>query len=410
VNAKRLSGTLSAGASVVLCLLLPALLSCQGTPRPWRFQIPELPPLAERVLVVYNATLRDSPSVAKDYAKLRKVPDTNLCPVSPRSDTALSVEDFEKHIKAPVRACLEKTDSHKMLYIVLSYRMPFRVVEPDGKVNLAVDALLSDIWDEVVLQPFPEKNLAPHPYFAQHRSQANEYLDHMPLHVFRARDGAPRLYSVWRLDAPTEILAAGLVRKSLTAERAGGPRGRACVDRNTGAAEWDLERAAGFARAAGMEVVLDQNKEEFGTEPAPALCENAAFYAGWYSLNNYNDAFTWANGAVGYHLDSLSALHPRSGKNWAANALLKGITSTSGAIDEPYLSTMPRVDGVLRDLMQGAVLGDALLRNTMPVKWRIIHIGDPLYRPYPKGLGQWAASPADSASQAGSSTDRIKNE
>jgi hypothetical protein len=65
--------------------------------------------------------------------------------------------------------------------------------------------------------------------------------------------------------------------------------------------------------------------------------------------------------------------------------------------------------------MQGAVLGDALLRNTMPVKWRIIHIGDPLYRPFPKGLGEWAVSPADpapadSASPAGNGTDRIKNE
>lgn len=418
----RLSRTLSAGASLALCvLLLPALLSCQGNPQPWRYQIPEFPSLAERVLVVYNAILRDSPSVAKDYAKLRKVPESNLCPVSPPGDTALSMADFEKHIKAPVRACLEKTGSHKILYIVLSYRTPFRVVEPDGTVNLAVDALLSDIWDEVVLQPFPERNLAPHPYFAAHRSQANEYLDHMPLHVFRTREGAPRLYSVWRLDAPTEILAAGLVRKALMAERAGGPRGRGCFDRNSGpieaakdqsygAGEWDIERAAGFARAAGIEVSLDQNKEEFGTSPAPARCEDAMFYAGWYSLNNYNDAFTWANGAIGYHLDSLSALHPRSGKNWVANALLKGITSTSGAIDEPYLSTMPRVDGVLHDLMQGALLGDALLRNTMPVKWRIIHVGDPLYRPFPRGLGEWAAAAADSASPSDNGTDRIKNE
>jgi uncharacterized protein (TIGR03790 family) len=418
VNGKPLARAVRRGMLHVVCaLLFPFGVSCQGNSRPWSYQVAELPPLAERVLVIYNATLRDSPSVAKDYANLRRVPEANLCPVSPPNDTAINIQEFETHVKRPVRACLEKADSHRILYLVLSYRMPFRVIEPDGKVNLAVDALLSDIWDEVVLQPFPERNLRPHPYFAAHRSQANEYLDHMPLYDFRQREGAPRLYSVWRLDAPTEILAADLVRKALRAERAGGPKGRVCIDRNGGpielskdesygAAEWDLERAAGFARRAGIDVLVDQNKEEFGTAPAPERCEDAMFYAGWYSLNHYNDAFTWANGALGYHLDSLSALHPRTGSNWAANALLKGITSTSGAIDEPYLATMPRVDGVLRDLMQGAVLGDALLRNTMSVKWRIIHIGDPLYRPFPRGLGDWA----EPALPAQSGTDKIKNQ
>lgn len=366
--------------------------------------------LAARVLVIYNDTLRDSPSVAKDYAKLRHVPERNLCPISPPSDTALNIEDFEATVKRPVRACLEKAGWREILYIVLSYRTPFRVIETGGKVNLALDSLLSDIWDEVVPQPFPERNLSVHPYFALDHSKANKYEPFLPLSTFRERANAPRLYSVWRLDAPTEILAADLVRKALRAERAGGPNGRGCFDRNSGplndaedrgypAGEWDIERAAGFARAAGWEVTLDENKEEFGTPPAPARCEDAVFYAGWYSLNNYNDAFTWANGAIGIHLDSLSALHPRTGKNWAANALLHGITVTSGAIDEPYLNALPHPDGVLRNLMQGANVGDAFLRNTMSVKWRIIHLGDPLYRPFPRGLGEWAQPGGQSAGQ-----------
>lgn len=369
--------------------------------------------LARRVLVVYNARLRDSPSVARDYAKLRNVPERNLCPVSPPGDTALNIADFEKTVKQPVRACLEKAGSRDVLYIVLSYRMPFRVIEPDGKVNLALDSLLSDVWDEVIHEPYPERNLSPHPYFAPGASKAKRYPGFVPLSRFRAQSAAPRLYSVWRLDAPTETLAADFVRKALRTERAGGPKGRGCFDRNSGplgdaedrgypAGEWDIERAAGLARAAGWEVLLDENKEEFGTPPAPERCDNAIFYAGWYSLNNYNDAFTWAEGAIGIHLDSLSALHPRSGTNWAANAIKRGITITSGAIDEPYLTGLPHPDGVLRNLFEGANAGDAFLRNTLSVKWRVIHLGDPLYRPFPEGAGPWA-QPA----RAG--TDRIKD-
>lgn len=365
------------------------------------FQTPAFSELASRVLVVYHAGLRDSTSVAKDYAKLRGIPAGNLCPIEPRSDVAFDIASYEESVKEPVRACLEALDSRKILYIVMSYRTPFRVIAPDGKVNLAVDALLSDVWDEVVAQPYPERNLHPHPYFAPHQSKANFFIDYLPLYKFRERPGAPRLYSVWRLDAPTEVLAAGLVRKALTAELSGGPKGRACFDRNSGplnaqadtsyaAGEWALERAGDFARAAGFDVLTDEHHEEFGTAPAPARCEDAILYAGWYSLNNYNDAFSWAPGAVGFHLDSLSALHPRSGPNWSANALLHGITVTSGAIDEPYLAMMPQPDGVFHDLMQGAPVGDAFLRNTLAVKWRIIHIGDPLYRPFPKGIGPLA--------------------
>lgn len=372
--------------------------------------------LAERVLVVYNATLRDSPSVAKDYAKLRKVPERNLCAVSPPSDTALNIEDYEKTVKQPVRSCLNRAGASNVLYIVLSYRMPFRVIEPGGKVNLALDSLLSDVWDEAIQEPYPERNLSPHAYFAVGASKAKRYPDFVPLAEFRSRPGAPRIYSVWRLDAPTEILAADFVRKALRTERAGGPKGRGCFDRNSGplddaedrgypAGEWDIERAADLARAAGWDVMLDENKEEFGTPPAPERCDNAIFYAGWYSLNNYNDAFTWAEGAIGIHLDSLSALHPRTGKNWAANAIAHGITVTSGAIDEPYLTAMPHPDGVLRNLLEGANVGDAFFRNTLAVKWRIIHLGDPLYRPFAGGAGPWAAT--GRPERAG--TDRIKD-
>ncbi len=120
--------------------------------------------------------------------------------------------------------------------------------------------------------------------------------------------------------------------------------------------------------------------------PRPRRCDNAALYTGWYSLNNYNDAFTWSPGAIGFHLDSLSAFTPRGGENWAANALTRGITVTSGAVAEPYLEGLAHADGVFRNLFEGAPVGDAFLRNTAYLKWMIINLGDPLYRPFPNGI------------------------
>jgi hypothetical protein len=122
-------------------------------------------------------------------------------------------------------------------------------------------------------------------------------------------------------------------------------------------------------------------------------CDGAALYAGWYSLNHYNDAFSWNPGAIGIHLDSASAQNPRHGPNWAANAVARGITVTSGAIGEPYLDNLPHPDQFLLYLFEGANVGDAMFRSTRLLKWRIINIGDPLYRPFPNGLRSTVPSP-----------------
>jgi uncharacterized protein (TIGR03790 family) len=198
----------------------------------------------------------------------------------------------------------------------------------------------------------------------------------IPFAAYRLQPGAIPIYSVWRLDAANTALAKGLVDKAKLAENAG-LTGQGCFDLRVaapnndtsyGTGEWDLHRSAGFARSAGFTVTEDGNDAEFGTAPAPLRCDDAAIYEGWYSLNKYYDVFTWRPGAIGLHLDSASASGPRGGTNWAANAVLKGITITSGAVAEPYLNGLAHPDIVFRSLLQGANAGDALLRATQWLK------------------------------------------
>jgi len=212
---------------------------------------------------------------------------------------------------------------------------------------------------------------------------------------YRSETGSLQIYSVWRLDGATAALAEGLVDQAIAAE-ASGLAGQACLDRRfgtitkvfdagDGSGDWELHMAAVFAGQAGFSVTEDSNPQEFGTPPAPD-CPNAALYSGWYSLDHYNNAFTWNTGAIGFHLDSESAADPRTGSNWSANAIKNGITVTSGAMAEPYLQGMAQPDGVFLNLFEGANVGDAFLRNTMWLKWMILNMGDPLYQPFPGGL------------------------
>ncbi len=351
--------------------------------------------LADRVLVVFNKAEKDSARVADHYIQARGIPKTNRCGIDPPdlgddNTTAVTWDDYNEAVKPDVRKCLERAGKENILYIVLAYKMPYRVRNVPAGTGEALDDLLADVWDLAAKVQRPLN-----PYYANMKSKERQLVAFIPFAEFRARPNVPLTYSVWRLDGATREIALGLVDKALAAEKAP-PTGKACFDRrygddlkaiadNSDEGDWDLLVAAALARTAKFEVVEDTHMEEFGTAPAPLRCDDALLYSGWYSLNHYNDAFTWNTGAIGFHLDSASAADPRGGPNWSANALKQGITVTAGAVDEPYLQGLPRPVGVFFDLFAGANVGDAFARNIRWIRWMVLKIGDPLYRPFPGG-------------------------
>jgi uncharacterized protein (TIGR03790 family) len=353
-------------------------------------------PTNQRVLVVYNAGNSASTAVANYYANQRSIPTANLCAINPPSTTSLTWGQYVSSVKTPIRNCLSAVGPQNILYIVFTYMTPFKVNGSTSPFYYSIDQYVADIWDQYAQQDFYPVPPQLQPYYDDAQSMGNVYQPLVTFATYREQQGALTIYSVWRLDAATQALAQGLVDKAITAET-NGIAGQVCIDRNRGAitglldsdygeGDWDLHQAATFAGQAGFTVIEDPNPAEFGTPPAPPTCPNAALYSGWYSYDHYNDVFTWNTGAIGFHLDSASALNPRSGPNWSANAIINGITVTTGSVNEPYLQGLVRPGGTLRDLFQGANLGDAFLRNTRWLKWMILYLGDPLYRPFPNGI------------------------
>jgi uncharacterized protein (TIGR03790 family) len=304
--------------------------------------------------------------------------------------------DWAVQVRDPVRACLERAGKKKILYIVFSYLTPFGLWNvPASELAGVYDG--SEVGpgasaDHYIADIYAQGQYL-NPYYANADARGNGYPAFQSLRDYRASTGLD-IYSVFRLDAASSALAKGLVDKVMVAER-DGLRGKSCIDRNGGPianqtavtgmtiAEWNFHRTAEMSRNRGMVVVEDDNGAEFGTQPAPARCDGAALYAGWYSFDNYNDAFSWSPGAIGLHLDSASAADPRGGNNWSSNAIRKGISVTSGAIAEPYVHGLVRSDVAFRSLFQGATVGEAFLRAQATLRWQVINFGDPLYRPFP---------------------------
>jgi uncharacterized protein (TIGR03790 family) len=350
-------------------------------------------PLNERVMVVYNADEPESKQVASYYMAKRDIPASNSCKISVSSKDQIKQDEYDSAVKRPIQKCLERCGKDKILYIVLSYHTPWLLEFPPLQETYALDQFVADPWDEYLPERAPNQAEV-QPYFGRAQSEGDLYEQYVALSDYRQQSNGRHIYSVWRLDAASPDVAKGFIDKALYAE-AHGLEGNGCFDRRTdpptivpdwqyGAGDWDIHQAAEFARRAGFPVTEDGHAEEFGTAPAPLRCDHAALYAGWYTLNHYNDAFSWNPGAIGIHLDSASATNPRGGSNWAAGAIAHGITVTAGATTEPYLENLPHPDQVLWYLFHGANVGDAFLRSERLLKWRIINMGDPLYRPFPK--------------------------
>jgi uncharacterized protein (TIGR03790 family) len=358
-------------------------------------QSPSGKPLNERVMVVYNAAGDDSHNVAKYYMEKRNIPRENICRIDTDQDVMEDGSHFEPQIKKPIRACLEKIGKQQILYIVFAYQSPY-AVSFDGHLQ-SIDQIVADIWDEYAGARAVGREMGDQPYFGHAESQGNVYEPFVPFAKYREQPGAKTIYCVWRMDGTNADVAKGLVDKALYAESHGlkgktyfdirGPI-QDSVDNSYGAGEWDIYRASQMTKVAGFDVTLDDKPSEFGTAPSQLRCENTALYAGWYSLS-YNDAFSWAPGAIGFHLDSLSAINPRRPPSWAAGALRTGITVTSGAVTEPFLEGLVHPDQIFYYLFQGANVGDAVVHATRWLKWMIINIGDPLYKPFPSGVSPY---------------------
>jgi uncharacterized protein (TIGR03790 family) len=220
----------------------------------------------------------------------------------------------------------------------------------------------------------------------------------------------PKVYRtlmVARLDAPTLVLAKGLVDTAIKIENEG-LRGKVYLD-GRGIAKLEdanqipgsygdydralLITAKGIEDQTEFEVVLDTSPQLF----QEGACPDAALYCGWYSLAKYVDAFNWKPGAVAYHLASGEAdtLRNPGSQAWCKKLIEDGVCATIGPVYEPYLGAFARPNEFFSLLLRGELTLAECYAATNPYNsWMMTLIGDPLYRPFKYRVG--AGPPRDS--------------
>ena len=383
---------------------------------------------AEQIVVVANKMAWYSVDLAKYYMKVRNIPSGNLIQLKTTPDEICSREDYDKDIAAPVRAFLKKNDpgGDRFHCLVTIYGIPLRVLPPkvtseEQREVSELQKRLEHIRDQIKkqqeqqsdeeLRPLREEEAKlkkeidraskvfqgasvdselalvredryslewwlPNKYFLGYR---NKKIQGMPENVIL----------VSRLDGPSEKIVRRVIEDSLTTEKEG-LRGHAYFDgrwpdpgekevKNAGSIyDRAIHRAALLVEKSKlMPVTVDSSERLF----QPGECPNAALYCGWYSYGHYIDAFTWARGAVGYHIASAEAttLRSKGSQVWCKAMLEKGVAATLGPVGEPYLESFPSPDLFFGLLIDGRLtLAECYALSNPFWSWQMVLIGDPL--------------------------------
>lgn len=387
----------------------------------------------EEIVVVVNSGSADSVRIGELYLKLREVPADHLVKLDVTKDEHISRRRYVQNLALPLKRAIKRLieKGRKIRCIVTVYGIPLVVshIRPsdtsDDEINKYRERIL---WkkEEIarIAEKMKKKDSSSKPskeLLAKLKNEKNELkfeLDHLlgydtsaavdselalllsseyPLasaipnpefiHQRGKINNPPKVLMVSRLDAPTPVIAEGLIRTAIEVEKSGlsgkfylDARG-ITKDDDYGMVDKDIRKTAQLMKRSSMPVVLDNQPGLFKAGEAPS----AALYCGWYSLAKYRDAFQWAKGAVGYHIASAEArsLHDKKAKYWVKSMLERGVIGTLGPVGEPYLRAFPLPSIFFQLLMSGQyTLAEVFAMSNPFLSWRMILIGDPLYNPF----------------------------
>lgn len=391
----------------------------------------------DEILVVANMNAARSAGLAKYYMRKRDIPNKNLIKLWITDKELCSRSDYEKKVVQPIRRYILQNQSKSHIRcLLIMYGIPLNVSPPElsseEKMELTsltneknrIENYLKTIKKEksdkekkiktelqnikkristfnkkkdrgssldseialVLEENYSLDGWIPNPY----------YLGFQNKELSITKD---KVLMVSRLDGLSDTMVKRIIDDSLYAEE-NGLKGKAYFDARwpdpgdknvTGYGFYDksIHRAADIVKESEfMPVVVNDTQELF----KPGECSDAALYCGWYRLSRYVDAFNWQIGSVGYHIASgeCTTLKNKNSQIWCKMMLEKGIAATIGPVSEPYVQAFPVPEIFFKFLTEGYLsIAECYLISTPYLSWKMVLVGDPLYRPFKKESNLW---------------------
>lgn len=384
----------------------------------------------KEVLVVANKVVPQGIELSRYYMKQRNIPLENLIILSVSPDERIHGTDYAVKIAGPVRRWIREKDPFRFIRcLVFMYGVPLKISRPKSPGDTArlraleaekatVEGKLEQIEDSeseaaktlstelkavrtkiqvlnradrgasvdsemalVLERDYSVVGWIPNPGFMGYRGR-------------RVKGMPQEVLMVSRLDGPTPADVRRIIDDSRYAERKG-LSGIAYFD-----ARWPKpkeKKGQGYAFYDQSVHLAAERIRDKGTLPTvinddgglfqPGDCPQAALYCGWYSLATYVDAFTWQRGAVGYHIASAECrtLKKPGSTVWCKAMIADGIAATLGPVGEPYVQAFPIPEVFFTLLTEGRLtLAECYAASKPFWSWKMVLLGDPLYRPFGK--------------------------
>ncbi|WP_395744935.1 TIGR03790 family protein [Prosthecobacter sp.] len=361
---------------------------------------------AAETVVVFNPDFPGSAELAAYYAEKRQIPKERLIGLRCSQEDSISRGEFEAQLRGPLLQLFASrhwwnaeppapgrpltgdgvpspmAPSNKARVLVLIRGLPFQIrrAAQNPKQSQEDEASVDSELTVLGLTKPPVQGGLRNPYFDQQSR-------------FPQAANSAGLLIVGRLDGPDDATVKRMIDDALHAEQTG-LLGRAVIDlaQKSGAyqegEDW-LKNSAESFRRAGIPVFIDRSETVLRESwPLP----DTILYFGWYTDHISgalaSPSFRFKRGAIACHLHSFSAGIIRSHeKAWAGPLLSHGAAATFGNVFEPYLALTMHFDVFNRRLLEGFTVGEAAWNATPALSWMNVVLGDPLYRPFGKGIG-----------------------
>ena len=332
-----------------------------------------------QVAILVNRDVALSSKVAHMYQRLRAIPDANILRLSLGSDRRISTDHYWKDAGPSIKKYLEAHPEIRCVVTTSGDPYTIRLSGGDNGI-VAFDSELAGVLRE---DSGDVHSRLPNPL----------YLDGM--NPYGATD--PRLLKmiyVARLDGPDLETVTRMVQDAIATEQTGlqGPvfgdaRGIESIT-GYGIGDTSVRQAIDRLSGAGLPATLDL-KEETWLQPAGGVGDQAAgaaFYLGWYRLRDFQNIFGphgLARGSIAWHIASGEAedLWNPGERGWCVNLLRHGAAVTLGPVAEPYVQAFPRGDVFTEALLTGQSVAESYWLSLPNISWRIVLLGDPMYRP-----------------------------
>ena len=356
---------------------------------------------AKKVYLVANSNVPEGIALAKDYAKKRGVPESNIIELNLPDKQHISAGEYFGLLENPLMDKLaqlgalnaEKTGnkvfegrdemkfkSHEIDYIILFMGVPIGILPTDGQYGMKTDAASVDSELSARFAPMKDrKGIVKNPMFG----------------AFKNADDFKKigLLRVFRIDAPTAENARKIVDSCLRAERRG-LRGRAYVDKSHFVESGDemLDKTAQILKKMNFDLSVDPDKPLFDYNKR---MDAAALYFGWYSytVEKYfaDRGFKMADGAVSVHIFSFSAKDMRNARSWTPRFASLGTSFAAGNVFEPYLHLTHNTAALALAVARGNEIGECAYAAQPALSWQTVNVGDPLFRPSEHSLSEQIA-------------------